>query len=51
MQVLLTQGNTDMGRGDKRTKRGKIFRSSTGKSRPKPRTVKKDKEKARRKKT
>ncbi len=29
-----------MGRGDKRTKRGKIFRGSFGKSRPKAHNVK-----------
>ncbi len=28
-----------MGRGDKKTKRGKIFAGSHGKSRPKPKTV------------
>ncbi len=30
-----------MGKGDKRTKRGKIFKGSFGKSRPKPRQVRK----------
>ena len=30
-----------MGRGDKKTKKGKIFRKSTGKSRPKPGKVRK----------
>lgn len=29
------EGATAMGRGDKRTKKGKIFRKSFGKSRPK----------------
>ena len=33
-----------MGKGDKRTKRGKIFRGSYGKSRPKPKKLKKSKE-------
>jgi 30S ribosomal protein S31 len=33
-----------MGRGDKKTKRGKIFRGSYGKSRPKPNKLKKHKE-------
>ena len=28
-----------MGKGDKRTKRGKLFRKSYGKSRPKPRKI------------
>ncbi len=31
-----------MGKGDKRTKRGKIFKGTFGKSRPKPRNVRKD---------
>jgi 30S ribosomal protein S31 len=30
-----TQGEDSMGKGDRRTKRGKIWRSSTGNSRPK----------------
>ena len=30
-----------MGKGDKRTKRGKIFKGSFGKTRPKPRQVRK----------
>jgi 30S ribosomal protein S31 len=32
-----------MGKGDRRTKRGKIFRGSSGKTRPKPKTKKKKK--------
>ena len=32
-----------MGKGDKRTKRGKIWRGSNGKSRPKKAQTKKDK--------
>ncbi|RUL87212.1 30S ribosomal protein THX [Tautonia sociabilis] len=35
-----------MGKGDKRTKRGKLFRHSYGKSRPKPRKIRQDKAKA-----
>ncbi len=31
-----------MGRGDKKTKRGKIFAGSHGKARPKPKTVNKN---------
>ncbi|MCI5083802.1 MAG: 30S ribosomal protein THX [Saprospiraceae bacterium] len=34
-----------MGRGDKRTKKGKIFRGSYGNARPKPEDVKKKSEK------
>ena len=30
-----------MGKGDRRTKRGKIFQSTTGKTRPKPKKKKK----------
>lgn len=30
-----------MGRGDKKSKRGKIFRGSFGKTRPKPKKIKK----------
>jgi len=30
-----------MGRGDKKSKKGKIFRKSTGKSRPKPNKIRK----------
>lgn len=30
-----------MGRGDKKSKKGKIFRKSTGKSRPKPSKIRK----------
>lgn len=33
-----------MGRGDKRTKKGKIFRGSYGKSRPKPEKIRRMKE-------
>jgi ribosomal small subunit protein bTHX len=33
-----------MGRGDKKTAKGKIFRKSTGKSRPKPKAIRKKKE-------
>ncbi len=33
-----------MGRGDRKTKKGKIFRKSTGKSHPKPKAVRKKKE-------
>jgi 30S ribosomal protein S31 len=32
-----------MGKGDKRSKRGKLFRKSYGKSRPKPRKIRQDK--------
>ena len=32
-----------MGKGDRRTKRGKIFQSSNGKTRPKPKKKKKKK--------
>ncbi|HXV59586.1 MAG TPA: 30S ribosomal protein THX [Vicinamibacteria bacterium] len=32
-----------MGKGDRRTKRGKIFRGSTGKTRPKAKNKKKSK--------
>ncbi|MEZ5345310.1 MAG: 30S ribosomal protein THX [Pyrinomonadaceae bacterium] len=32
-----------MGRGDKKTKRGKIFAGSHGKARPKPKAAKKQK--------
>lgn len=35
-----------MGKGDKRSKRGKIWRSSYGKSRPKPNAVKTTEKKA-----
>lgn len=34
-----------MGKGDKRTKRGKIWRGTTGKTRPKKRKSKKQKKK------
>lgn len=30
-----------MGKGDKKTKRGKIFRGTYGKARPKPKKIKK----------
>jgi 30S ribosomal protein S31 len=32
-----------MGKGDRRTKRGKIFQGTNGKTRPKPKTVEKKK--------
>jgi 30S ribosomal protein S31 len=35
-----------MGKGDKRTKRGKLFRGSTGKTNPRMRTSKKGKAEA-----
>ncbi len=39
-----------MGKGDKKTKRGKIFGGTYGKSRPKPKKVKKAKAEAKDKK-
>ena len=35
-----------MGKGDRKTKRGKIFQGSNGKTRPKPKTKRKRKKKA-----
>jgi 30S ribosomal protein S31 len=35
-----------MGKGDRRSKRGKIFRGTYGKRRPKPQTVRKKAKKA-----
>jgi len=35
-----------MGKGDRRTRRGKIWRGTTGKSRPKKKKVEKQKKKA-----
>ncbi len=34
-----------MGKGDRKTKRGKIWRGSTGKSRPKTKNIKKEEKK------
>lgn len=37
---------TFMGRGDKRTRRGKIFKASNGKNRPAPKTLRRRAKKA-----
>jgi 30S ribosomal protein S31 len=45
-KFCIAKGGDDMGRGDKRTKRGKIFRGSFGKSRPKQKKAKAQAEQA-----